>query len=128
MHHHAVDHHKHVRERVHSQPGSIKGVPLEGLHGPAEPYPHPNKWMRLLDDTCLVFSVIMPMTTLPQIIEIYTTHNVEGISLLMWVLYTVCIIPFFIYGIAHKTKPLIVLNSLWFVAQITIIAGILMYG
>lgn len=90
-------------------------------------YPHPNKRIRFLDNVCLVFSVLMPATTIPQIWKIFRYQRVEGLSLEMWILYTIGVIPFLIYGIVHKEKPLIVLNVLWLIAQIIIIVGILMY-
>ncbi|MBN1792496.1 hypothetical protein JW826_02320 [Candidatus Woesearchaeota archaeon] len=118
MHHHAVDHHQHLRKRAHKHLS-----PKEEL----EPFPHPNPWMKSLDRICLVFSVIMPLTTLPQIIQIYATKDVKGLSLAMWILYMIGVIPFLMYGIAHKTKPLIILNALWLLCQAVIITGILMY-
>lgn len=45
----------------------------------------------------------------------------------MWFFYVIGVIPFLIYGITHKEKPLIILNVLWLIAQIIIITGILMY-
>ncbi len=86
-----------------------------------------NSTNEFLDKTCLVFSILMPATTIPQIWSIYRNQNVEGLSLLMWVLYLIFVIPFLIYGIVHKEKPIIVLNILWIVAQLTIITGILIY-
>lgn len=91
-------------------------------------YPSPDKFVSRLDKTCLFFSVLMPATTLPQIYKIYVFQEVAGLSLLMWVLYTIGVIPFLIYGIVHKEKPLIVLNVLWLIAQVIIISGILMYS
>lgn len=69
----------------------------------------------------------MPSTTIPQIWKIYYYQVVDGLSLLMWVLYCIGVIPFLIYGIVHKEKPIIILNVLWLIAQITIIIGILIY-
>lgn len=112
MHNQAVHHHKHQRKRFHLQ---------------KQEYPHPNKKVHLLDKVCLVFSVLMPATTIPQIWRIFEYKEVEGLSLLMWALYTIGVIPFLIYGIVHKEKPLIILNVLWLIAQIIIIVGILIY-
>ena len=98
------------------------------MHLKKQKYPHPNKYIHFLDDTCIVFSVLMPSTTIPQIWRIFAYQKVDGLSLLMWVLYCVGVIPFFIYGIVHREKPLIILNVLWLIAQVTIITGILMYS
>lgn len=112
MHNQGIQHHVNKRKRIHKK---------------YEEYPHPNKSTRFLDNTCLVFSVLMPATTIPQIWTIFRYQQVEGLSLVMWILYTIGVIPFLIYGIVHKEKPLIVLNILWLIAQITIITGILIY-
>ena len=85
------------------------------------------RFVKNLDKVCLLFSVLMPATTIPQIIKIYSTQDVSGLSLSMWILYTIGVIPFLIYGIVHKEKPLILLNILWIIAQLIIIFGILIY-
>lgn len=112
MHNQGIHHHIHSRKRVNLK---------------KQKYPHPNKYIHFLDNICLVFSVLMPATTIPQIWRIFKYHQVDGLSLSMWILYSVGVIPFLIYGIVHKEKPLIVLNILWLLAQIVIITGILMY-
>lgn len=32
----------------------------------------------------LVASVVQPLTTIPQVVKIYTSHNVSGLSLFTW--------------------------------------------
>ena len=98
------------------------------VHTLTQPYPHKDKRIRFLDNICLLFSVFMPLTTIPQIYKIFTYQLVDGLSLLMWVLYCIGVIPFLIYGIVHREKPIIILNVLWLIAQITIIIGIIMYS
>lgn len=87
-----------------------------------------NRLKERVDKICLIFSVVMPLTTIPQIHLIYTEKHATGVSLLMWVFYCIGVIPFLLYGILHKERQLIILNSLWLVAQIIIIIGIVMYG
>lgn len=81
----------------------------------------------LIGRICAVFAVIMPLTTLPQIAELYTTKNAVGLSLSMWVLYALSCVPFFMFGIIYRHKQIIVLNALWFVVEIVMIVGILLY-
>ncbi len=113
MHNQRTHHHIHQRKR---------NVVL------TDEYVKPRNYVKLLDKTCIFFSVLMPATTLPQIYKIYATQNVVGLSLSMWVLYTIGVIPFLLYGIVHKEKPLIILNVLWLIAQFVIIVGILLYS
>jgi MtN3 and saliva related transmembrane protein len=83
------------------------------------------KW---LDKICLVLSVVLPITTLPQIYTTYTIQDASGVSLWMWVLYTIGMIPWLLYGIAYKSVPLIVSNALWITVQLIMVAGVLLYG
>ena len=83
--------------------------------------------IKTLDHICGFFSIAMPLTTLPQIIKIYVEKDVAGISLLYWVLYTISCIPFLLYGIVHKAKPVAILNLSWIIVNLVIIAGILLY-
>ena len=58
----------------------------------------------LVNRTCAIFAVIMPLTTAPQIIMLYTTQNASGLSLAMWVLYTIGVIPFLLFGLLYRHK------------------------
>lgn len=82
----------------------------------------------LIDKICYFASVFMPATALPQIHQLYTTRDADSLSLLMWVLYLVGVIPFLLFGIVHKEKQLIVLNVLWLIVTIVIIVGILLFS
>ncbi len=77
---------------------------------------------------CTYFAVIMPLTTLPQLIKLYTSHNAGGLSLLMWILYTIGVVPFLLFGITHDVKQLVVLNTLWLFVNVLMISGIMMYS
>jgi uncharacterized protein with PQ loop repeat len=85
------------------------------------------KEKRMINRLCAVFAVLMPLTTMPQIIQIYTTKNVSGLSLSTWILYTIGCIPFLLFGLMYRHKQLVVLNALWMVMQVVIIVGILLY-
>ncbi len=82
---------------------------------------------RLINRVCSVFAILMPLTTLPQISLLYTSKDAHGLSLLMWILYTIGCIPFLLFGIIYRHKQLVVLNVLWLAVQIIMIIGILMY-
>lgn len=82
---------------------------------------------RFINKLCAVFAVIMPLTTLPQIIMLYSNHDSSGLSLLMWVLYTVATVPFLFFGIIYKHIQIIVLNGLWILMNTIMIIGILIY-
>lgn len=113
MHNQQTHHHIHQRKRNVIQ---------------TDEYVHPRNYIKVLDKTCIFFSVLMPATTIPQIYKIYSSQDVTGVSLSMWVLYSIGVIPFLLYGIVHKEKPLVILNILWLIAQVVIITGIVIYS
>lgn len=105
--------HIHKRQRVHQ---------LE------QAYPHPDIKIRAIDNLCMVFSVLMPATALPQIYKTFYYQDATGLSLWMWLLYSIGVLPFLLYGVVHKVKQLILLNLLWLSVQLIMIFGILVYG
>ena len=109
---HAVSHHIHKRKRVHQN---------------LEAFPHPNPGIRFLDRLLLIIAIIGPLSTLPQIIKIYLYQSSLGVSRLTFSLFALFDIPWAIYGIIHKEKPIILAYSLWFIANLIIVIGTLIY-
>lgn len=89
---------------------------------------HPDLKIRVIDDLCVVFAVLMPATALPQIYKTFHTQDATGVSLWMWVLYSIGVVPFLLYGMAHRVRHLVILNLLWLSVQLTMIIGVLLYG
>jgi len=98
------------------------------VHQKLEPYPHENKWIRILDKIILAVAFIGPMMNIPQIFKIFYLKNAEGISLISWSAYTFFDIPWILYGIVHKEKPIFYAYILWFVTNLIVVAGALIYG
>ena len=76
----------------------------------------------------MVAALIYPFTALPQVYNIWILQNVAGVSLASWIMWFIFLIPFLIYGIIHKLKQIIVLNSLWMVIDTLVISGIIIYS
>lgn len=72
-------------------------------------------------------AIIHPLTAVPQVIAIYSTGDVSGISLWTWFSFMVLGLIFLLYGIVHKLRPFIVTQVLWFMVDFLIVAGVLMY-
>ena len=98
------------------------------IHLKKEKYPHPNKWVRWLDNFLLVIAVLGPLVTLPQIIRIFLYKNADGLSIITWGFFALGSIPWVAYGIVHKEKPIVVSYSLWFILYLATVIGILVYG
>ena len=77
---------------------------------------------------CTYFAVVMPLTALPQVVQLYQSQDAGSLSLLMWSLGSVGVIPFILYGITHDMLQLVTLNTLWLAVNIIMISGIMMYN
>jgi len=85
------------------------------------------KTKTLIDNLMSLAAVVHPMTAVPQVVQIYQTHDVAGISLVTWFGFMTIGLVFLAYGILHKIKPFIVTQVLWFVVDFLVVAGVLMY-
>ena len=106
-------HHIHKRKRIHQK---------------LEKYPHKNKWVARLDQLLVIVAIIGPLLDVPQIYKIYYLKNAAGVSVLSWSLYAFFDIPWIAYGFVHKEKPIIIAYSFWFVTNLIVIIGTLIYG
>ena len=82
----------------------------------------------LIDRTVLICAFLAPLIELPQLIEIYTNKAAQNVSLVTWSCFVIFGIPWLIYGIIHKEKPIIILYSLWVAIDFLIVIVILMYS
>jgi uncharacterized protein with PQ loop repeat len=98
------------------------------LHDLKHEFPSPDPGIRFLDNVCLGAGIIAPLTAVPQVLKIFMLKNAAGVSLLFWALVSVLAVPFIIYGIVHKAKPIIVMHSLWLMMDIIVVIGTMMYG
>ena len=102
-------HHFHKRKRIHEK---------------HEPYPHPDKWKRLMDRLIYAVGIIGPLMTLPQLINIWVYRNSAGVSVLSWGAFGIIAFFWVLYGIMHKEKPIILAHSLWVLFDVLIVVGI----
>ena len=84
--------------------------------------------VRLLDVVVYVVGILGPLATIPQVIQIYTTHDATGVSVLSWSMYALFDIPWIVYAVVHKSGPLIVCYLLWFLFNALVAIGALLYG
>jgi uncharacterized protein with PQ loop repeat len=83
--------------------------------------------LQTIDRLMYAVSFLYPLTVFPQLLKVYTTHNVESLALASWIMYvifqTVCVL----YAVSRKLKPLIIEGSLWLVFYLLIVVAIFMY-
>lgn len=106
-------HHLHERKRIHQK---------------HESYPHPEKFKRVMDNVVYAAGVLGPAMAIPQILKIWVEKNATGVSILSWSAFGILAIPWLIYGILHKEKPIILMYILWIIIDTLIVAGALIYG
>lgn len=81
----------------------------------------------IVDVTVYVVSIVSPILTIPQIVDIYVGKDASGVSALTWGAYTLFSLPWVFYGILHKEKVLVINNVLWFIANGLVFVGTLIY-
>lgn len=85
-------------------------------------------WKRVLYKITMVVGIIGPLGNVPQIIKIYTTKNVGGVSILTWIISTIFDVPFILWGILRKDMPVFVTYFLWFLSNLIVVIGISIYS
>lgn len=111
----------------------MKGIALYHIHKRKrgarglEPYPSPKLWVRLLDRVAIAAGIIGPIMTIPQIWQIYYFQHAADVSALSWMSYAILDIPFILYGIIHKNKMILVTYILWFIVNVTVVVGVVIY-
>lgn len=91
-------------------------------------YLNKKKEITVVDNLMTAASVVHPLTAVPQVYAIYSTHDVSGVSLGTWLGFMTLGLVFLAYGILHKIKPFIINQILWFILDFLVVAGVLMYS
>jgi uncharacterized protein with PQ loop repeat len=81
-----------------------------------------------VDHAMMVAAVVHPLTALPQVVQIYTTHTAAGVSLATWLGFMVLGTIFLAYALIHRIRPMIVTQVLWFFVDLSVVTGVLLYG
>ncbi len=85
--------------------------------------------MRDYMDRFMYFAgIVAPAMTVPQIIKIWWEKDAAGVSTLSWLGYAVGSMLWFLYGLIHKEKPIIIANGVAAVLQIMVVIGTLWFS
>lgn len=106
-------HHLHLRKRIHKD---------------LEPFPARTAWLRLLDRVVLAVGIIGPLTTIPQILKIFILEDAAGVSVISWGTWMILDIPWIIYGIVHRERPIAVTYTLWLFMNAAVFVEAVIYG
>ena len=92
-----------------------------------EPHRKNPKVVNKIDRMMIAIGLLGSLATIIQVIHIYLTRNVGGISIYSWMLYLCVTISWLLYGVFHRTKPLIMINTLALFTHASIISGYFLY-
>ncbi len=81
-----------------------------------------------IDQLMMGAAILHPLAAIPQVIEIFSSQNAGSVSLGTWMGFLAIGLVFLTYGIAHKLVPFIVNQVIWFIVDLLVIVGILLYG
>ncbi len=90
--------------------------------------PDSNIWMKVLEKATIAAGVIGPIMVIPQIYTIYSSHSAAGVSTVSWFAFAILDIPFLIYGIVHKDKPIVITYALWMIANFIVAIGAVIFA
>lgn len=106
-------HHLHIRTRLYRR---------------LEKFPHPNFLKRTLDRLMYFVALVSPAALVPQVWQVYATHNAAGLALPTWALLLTINTLWTIYSMVHREWPLFIATSSMGVLDAIIILGIFLYA
>lgn len=77
--------------------------------------------MNLTTTIGLLAAVGTTSAFIPQVIQIIKTHDTKGVSLVMYIIFTLGIILWLTYGMLLNDIPIIVANTITLILAITIL-------
>lgn len=88
---------------------------------------HNKKTVRALDKIVTFMGMLGPLGAIPQVYEIWVTQDASGNALSTWLIWNLTSVFWIIYGIAHRSYPVIIIQTAWLLVQSAVILGILIY-
>jgi uncharacterized protein with PQ loop repeat len=88
---------------------------------------HSRGLVRTMDALAYMASFTALFFTLDQVRIIWIEHTTAGVSLLAWIFYTVSASVWLCYGLVHRERVIIIVNSFAVLANGLIVVGLLMW-
>src|SRR2546430_4488496 len=108
----------HVHLHWHRQLRQARTAEPPLAHGPG---------LRFLDGVAFVNGFVGPLTSLPQLHMIITTHQTAGVSLLTWWLFVASAALWLVYSVVHRAWPVMISAVLSIVVELAVIAAVPVY-
>ena len=81
----------------------------------------------LLDRSILFIGLMGPIMTIPQLMNVWMDHQVKGLAVVSWIAYTIIGFFWVVYGVVHKEKPIVFVNTGWILVNGATAVGILLF-
>lgn len=94
------------------------------LHPPKKAKHRHASFTQVIDTSVYAVSVFGVLANIPQLVRIWFSSDVSGVSPISWVCFLALSFFWFTYGLVHKEKPIILANALLIIVQALIIWGI----
>lgn len=97
-------------------------------HRHIHPAKHTGRLARLakrVDDFAFPMGFLAAAVNVPQLIDVYTKKDISGVSLWSWAGFLFAAVFWLFYGILHRAKTLIVINSMLIVVQGLVVVKLL---
>lgn len=78
-----------------------------------------------LDKLTMFIGICMPLVTLPQLYTVLTSSNLQGVSLITWIFYTIQAGIFAVFGVKHREKPLVITYIPLFIVELGLVVGLI---
>jgi uncharacterized protein with PQ loop repeat len=73
----------------------------------------------------LIFGIVEPLFTLPQVWQVWVDKQTMGVSELTWFFYTFTGFVWVAYGIQQKDKPITASSIMWVILEGSVFFGVL---
>src|SRR5215469_4445375 len=83
---------------------------------------------KVIKRSIFIIAIIQPLSTVPQVVAVYSRHNASSISIISWILYVIFDLCWLWYGIDEKQKAIIVSAVTFSILETLVVIGALMYG
>lgn len=86
------------------------------------------KLKKFFDRSIIFVGMISPIMTVPQVWKVWEDQSTVGLVLAPWITY-LCVTSFWLaYGILHRERPIILINTTWIFVHIAMLVGMYMYS
>ena len=83
---------------------------------------------KFYDKFIYVIVIIGPLSNVPQLLKIWTEKSSSGVSSVSWLFFSIVSLSWLVYGVLHKDKHLIIMNSALVVIQGFVAFGAMIYS